>query len=214
MSGDLFWLSDGQFAKIAPLLPTKTRGVKRVDDRRVISGIVHVQKSGCRWVDAPEILQPAEHAFDGVSVAVEEGRKARLFLAVGLGRNIGERAPILDFLAQSVGVVALICVDHVAIGQKVEEFAAGRAIGDVSACDQEREGTTVLVRQSVNFGGSATPGTTDRLIFLPPFPPAAERWAFTAEESIITCEGGPPACDNASNKPVHTPFFAHRTKRL
>ena len=53
MSGDLFWLSDAQFAKIAPFLPTDTRGVKRVDDRRMISGVIHVQKSGCRWVDAP-----------------------------------------------------------------------------------------------------------------------------------------------------------------
>jgi hypothetical protein len=39
---DQFWLSDEQFARIAPLLPTDTRGKPRVDDRRVISGIVHV----------------------------------------------------------------------------------------------------------------------------------------------------------------------------
>jgi len=39
MSGDLFWLSDAQFAKIEPLLPTKTRGVKRVDDRRALERI-------------------------------------------------------------------------------------------------------------------------------------------------------------------------------
>ena len=36
MSGDLFWLTDEQFAKIEPLLPTDTRGKKRVDDHRVI----------------------------------------------------------------------------------------------------------------------------------------------------------------------------------
>lgn len=39
---DQFWLTDQQFATIAPLLPTDTRGKERVDDRRVISGIVHV----------------------------------------------------------------------------------------------------------------------------------------------------------------------------
>jgi transposase len=49
----IFWLSDAQFARLAPLLPTDTRGVALVDDRRVISGIVHVLKSGGRWVDAP-----------------------------------------------------------------------------------------------------------------------------------------------------------------
>ena len=39
MSGN-FWLSEEQFNKIKPLLPNKPRGVPRVDDRRVISGII------------------------------------------------------------------------------------------------------------------------------------------------------------------------------
>jgi transposase len=55
---DQFWLTDEQFAKIAPHLPTNTRGKPRVDDRRVISGIVHVLKSGGRWVDAPAVYGP------------------------------------------------------------------------------------------------------------------------------------------------------------
>jgi len=52
MNGDQFWLTDAQFSKIAPYLATNTRGKERVDDRRVIGGIVHVLKSGGRWVDA------------------------------------------------------------------------------------------------------------------------------------------------------------------
>jgi hypothetical protein len=60
---DRFWLTDEQFAKLAPHLPTDTRGKQRVDDRRVISGTVHVLKSGGRWADAPaeaedDALQP------------------------------------------------------------------------------------------------------------------------------------------------------------
>ena len=51
MRKNLFWLSDEQWARIEPHLPTDVRGVERVDDRRVISGIVHVLKSGCRWCD-------------------------------------------------------------------------------------------------------------------------------------------------------------------
>ena len=51
---ELFWLSDRQFARLRPLLPTDTRGVPRVDDQRVISGIVHVLRSGCRWKDLME----------------------------------------------------------------------------------------------------------------------------------------------------------------
>ena len=55
---DQFWLTDEQFAKIAPHLPTNTRGKPRVDDGRVISGIIHVLKSGGRWVDAPAVYGP------------------------------------------------------------------------------------------------------------------------------------------------------------
>jgi transposase len=39
-------------------LPTDVRGVERADDRRVISGIVHVLKCGCRWCDCPEAYGP------------------------------------------------------------------------------------------------------------------------------------------------------------
>lgn len=47
------WLTEEQFAKIAPHLPTGTRGKEHVEDRRVISGIIHALKSGGRWTDAP-----------------------------------------------------------------------------------------------------------------------------------------------------------------
>jgi transposase len=55
MNRDCFWLTEDQFSRLAPLLPTDTRGKPRVDDRRVISGIVHVLKSGGRWIDAPDV---------------------------------------------------------------------------------------------------------------------------------------------------------------
>ena len=55
---DLFWLADGQWAAIDPLLPRNRPGARRVDDRRVISGIIHVLKSGCRWQDCPSDYGP------------------------------------------------------------------------------------------------------------------------------------------------------------
>ena len=64
MIRDLFWLTDAQFARLEPLLPTDTRGKPRVDDRRVISGIVHVLKSGGRWIDAPNAYGPRKTLYN------------------------------------------------------------------------------------------------------------------------------------------------------
>ena len=50
MRRNLLWLSDDQWQPIELLLPT--------DDRRVISGILHVLKSGCRWCDCPPEYGP------------------------------------------------------------------------------------------------------------------------------------------------------------
>src|ERR1700761_9491451 len=64
MSRNLFWLSDEQWARIEPHLPTDVRGVERADDRRVISGIVHVLRSGCRWCDCPPEYGPATTIYN------------------------------------------------------------------------------------------------------------------------------------------------------
>ncbi|WP_086011743.1 IS5 family transposase [Sphingomonas sp. PAMC 26621] len=58
------WLSGEQFERLRPLLPDKVRGVARVDDRRVISGIIHVVKSGGRWVDAPACYGPRKTFYN------------------------------------------------------------------------------------------------------------------------------------------------------
>jgi hypothetical protein len=45
---DQFWLTKAQLKRIEPFFP-RTRGIPRVDDRRVVSGIVHVIRNGLRW---------------------------------------------------------------------------------------------------------------------------------------------------------------------
>jgi len=49
---DLLLLSEAQMHRIEPYFPL-SHGIARVDDRRVISGIVFVIKNGLRWRDAP-----------------------------------------------------------------------------------------------------------------------------------------------------------------
>lgn len=60
----LFWLSDEAWAAIEPHLPHGKPGKPRVDDRRVISGILHVLKTGCRWRDVPPQYGPPTTVYN------------------------------------------------------------------------------------------------------------------------------------------------------
>lgn len=48
---NLFWLTDAQMARLRPYV-AKSRGKPRVDDRRVLSGIIFINRNGLRWGDA------------------------------------------------------------------------------------------------------------------------------------------------------------------
>ena len=60
----LFWLSDEHWAAVEPHLPSNQPGARRVDDRRVISGILHVLKIGCRWQDCPAQYGPSTTVYN------------------------------------------------------------------------------------------------------------------------------------------------------
>ena len=49
---DLLMLTPAQMRRIEPYFPL-SHGVPRVDDRRVLSGILFVIRNGLRWRDAP-----------------------------------------------------------------------------------------------------------------------------------------------------------------
>jgi transposase len=79
MRSNLFWLSDEQWKKIGPLLPTDVRGKVRADDRRVISGILHVLKSGCRWCDCPPEYGPPTTIYNRFARWARRGVWEKLF---------------------------------------------------------------------------------------------------------------------------------------
>ena len=60
---DLFLLSQAQMRRIAPYFPL-SHGIPRVDDRRVISGIIFVIKNGLRWRDAPKDYGPHKTIYN------------------------------------------------------------------------------------------------------------------------------------------------------
>ncbi|ESY99785.1 transposase IS5 [Mesorhizobium sp. LNHC209A00] len=60
---DHYWLAEAQLERIKPFLP-RSHGTPRVDDRRVISGIVHVIRNGLRWRDVPEVYGPHKTLYN------------------------------------------------------------------------------------------------------------------------------------------------------
>lgn len=60
---DQFWLSEDQLARISEFFPL-SHGVPRVDDRKVVSGIIHVIRNGLRWRDAPAVYGPHKTLYN------------------------------------------------------------------------------------------------------------------------------------------------------
>ena len=57
-------LSDFEWAAIKPFLPNKSRGVRRVNDRRVLNGIFWVLRSGAPWRDLPVCYGPRTTCYN------------------------------------------------------------------------------------------------------------------------------------------------------
>lgn len=81
MAGE-FWLSDEQWGLIEPLLPRHQPGARRVDDRRVLSGIIHVLRIGCRWQDCPKLYGPSTTIYNRFHRWSHRGVWQRLFGAL------------------------------------------------------------------------------------------------------------------------------------
>ena len=82
MRDHYYWLSEVQFSRLQPLLPNKPRGVPRVDDRRVISGIIHVLRHGLMWRDAPAEYGPHKTLYNRFVRWSEKGVFDRIFAAL------------------------------------------------------------------------------------------------------------------------------------
>lgn len=60
---NLFWLTDEQMERLKPFFP-KSHGKPRVDDRRVLSGIIFINRNGLRWCDAPSEYGPPKTLYN------------------------------------------------------------------------------------------------------------------------------------------------------
>ena len=79
---DNFRLTDEQDAALAPHLPMVHTGPERQDDRRIISGIIHRFREGCRWRGLPEEYGPYTTVFNRYNRWSKRGLWQRLFAAL------------------------------------------------------------------------------------------------------------------------------------
>jgi transposase len=82
MRSGLFWFNDRQWARIKPLLPSNLTGPARDDDRRIISGIVHMLQSGARWRDCPRDYGPYTTIYNRFNRWAKRGRWEAIFSAL------------------------------------------------------------------------------------------------------------------------------------
>src|SRR5262245_26885742 len=82
MRKQLYWLGDEDWERIEPLLPRGRRGAHRVDDRRVISGIMHMLRSGARWRDCPPHYGPYTTVYNRFNRWSRQGIWMALFKAL------------------------------------------------------------------------------------------------------------------------------------
>src|SRR5256714_9727583 len=82
MGRRVYWLSDVEWQRIEPLLPRGRRGARRVDDKRVISGIMHMLHSGARWRDCPEVYGPYTTIYNRFNRWSRQGIWTEIFYAL------------------------------------------------------------------------------------------------------------------------------------
>ncbi len=89
---NLYWLSEAQMERLKPFFP-KSHGKPRVDDRRVLSGIIFINRNGLRWCDVPREYGPAKTFYNRWKRWSDNGVFARIM--VGLANERAEHKTIM-----------------------------------------------------------------------------------------------------------------------
>src|SRR5215210_1132842 len=117
-------LSDQEWSVIRAMLPTKPRGIPRVDDRRVLNGIFWVLRSGAPWRDLPEMFGPYTTCYN---------RFVRWRRAGVWGRIIDALAAAHDAAVQMIDTSIVRVHQHGACITRNQRQSMGRSRGGVTS---------------------------------------------------------------------------------
>lgn len=91
---NLFWLTEAQIERLQPFFP-KSHGKPRVDDRRVLSGIIFINRNGLRWCDAPKEYGPAKTLYNRWKHWSDMGVFARIMDGLAAQATAAEQKTIM-----------------------------------------------------------------------------------------------------------------------
>jgi len=114
-------LTDFEWSIIQPLLPTKPRGVPRVDDRRVLNGIFWVLRTGAPWRDLPQYYGPYTTCYNRFNRWRKAGVWERLMDAI---------VAAYDGNVQMIDSSSVRVHQHAAGAKKGAEIVAWVALGE------------------------------------------------------------------------------------
>jgi transposase len=232
MTRNQFWLSDEQWARIEPHLPTDVRGKARVDDRRVISGIVHVLRIGCRWEDLPPEYGPHTTIYNRFVRWAERGVWENLFIGVaargrsthtqmidsthvkahrsasgGEGDRLGYTNPSKAMADHCNGIAKRYPIAD-ALGRLQETGRTGRA-----SPHRRKQPSAGAAFRTVVIRGSAADRSQDRLVYSRPVGRNERCLAVRIVRGATHCHRG-----QTGNRVViarcRTPFAAHKVITL
>ena len=117
-------LSDSEWAIIKPFLPNKSRGVRRVNDRRVLNGIFWVLRSGAPWRDLPVCYGPRTTCYN---------RFVRWRTAGVWGRIMDSLAAAHDAAVQMIDTSIVRVHQHAACIARNRSQSMGRSRGGLTS---------------------------------------------------------------------------------
>ena len=170
MNRNRFWLTVAHFSKIEPHLPTDTRGKARVDDRRVISGIVQVLKASGRWVDAPPEYGPRKTLCNRFVRWAEKGVWTGAFHAL---TDAQCRPPVFMLTG----------------GQVTDCTAGAASLERLPDCD--------ILRADKGYDANSIRRQVEERGAMPNIPPKANRNGRTASRRSFTATGTPSSACSA-----------------
>jgi hypothetical protein len=120
----------------------------------------------------------------------------------------------VQFLAQLGAIIRFIAEKAFWPLDTPDQAFGDRTIVRFASGQQDRDQAPFSICESMDLRVAPSARTANSLLFLPPFPPAAERCAFTCVESIICVSADRPFPASSRNRFSQMPRRAQRTNRL